>query len=245
MIEDVSQNTIESELFGIQRLKSRIIEQISHEFRSPLTSIIGFASVLEESKHIDEQQRMEYARYIRNEGQRLAKIVSDLMDLDALEQGRATFLFEKHEIHEIVHRTASLLEEYAGNKSITISQELPDDPMIVSCDAERITNALYQFLHNAIRFSKSGGLVILKAETTDPFFVKISIQDNGLGIPARDLPFLFNHFGKLFHPDKETHGTGIGLVLAKYIIDRHSGSITVQSRVGVGSTFTIRIPIQL
>jgi signal transduction histidine kinase len=242
MIEDVSHNTIESALFGIQRLKSRIVTQISHEFRTPLTSIIGFASVLEESEKIDESQRTEYARYIRSEGQRLAKIVNDLINLDALEHGQANFLFGEYEIQSIVHHTSTLIEEYAKGKSISISKNLPDTPIISKCDFEKLSQALYQLLHNAVRFTKSGDSIILKTETNGTV-VSISVQDNGPGIPEKDISSLFKRFGKLYHPGEETHGTGVGLVLAKHIVDQHGGNIIVKSKVGMGSTFIIQIPI--
>jgi two-component system, OmpR family, phosphate regulon sensor histidine kinase PhoR len=239
---DISFNTIESALSGIQRLKSRIVTQISHEFRTPLTSIIGFASVLEENEQINESQRTEYARYIRNEGQRLAKVVNDLINLDALEHGQAHFLFESCEISKIVRHTVALVEEYAGSKSIKIVKELPNDPIILECDSERLIHALYQLLHNAIRFTKSGGEVIIKAEICDAF-INISVQDNGPGIPPKDMPLLFKRFGKLYRPGEETHGTGVGLALAKFIVEQHGGDITIQSQVGEGSTFVIRLPL--
>jgi signal transduction histidine kinase len=242
MTKDVENSSIESTLFGIQRLKSRIVTQISHEFRTPLTSIIGFAAILEEDEQIDEEQRTEYAHYIRNEGLRLAKIVGDLIDLGALEQGRAHLVFEESEIQEIIHRAAALITESALCKSITISKELPNEPIISKCDSDRITNALYQVLHNAVRFTKPGGSVTLKAEATDTQ-ANISVQDDGPGIPVEDIPTLFKRFGKLYRPNEETHGTGVGLALAKHIIDQHGGNIIVQSQVGEGSTFTIQIPI--
>ena len=242
MNRDTENSSIEMNLFGIQRLKSQIVTQISHEFRTPLTSIIGFAAMLEENEQIDERQRTEYAHHIRNEGLRLAKIVCDLIELDALEQGRVHFLYEESEIQKIIYRAILLILGSALSKSITISKNLPNDPIILKCDSDTITNALYQVLHNAVRFTKPGGSVSLKAEAIDKQAI-ISVQDDGPGIPAKDIPFLFERFGKLYRPNEEIHGTGVGLALAKHIIDRHGGDITVQSQVGKGSTFIIRIPI--
>jgi signal transduction histidine kinase len=242
MNRDTENSSIEMDLSGIQRLKSKIVTQISHEFRTPLTSIVGFAALLEDIEHIDDSQRTEYARYIRNEGLRLAKIVNDLINLDALEQGRAHFLFEATEIQNIIHCAAGRATVAAAGKSISIARELPNAPIISKCDSERMTHALYQLLHNAIRFTKPYGSIVLKLESTDKDF-SISVQDNGPGIPAEDIPSLFRRFGKLYRPGEETHGTGVGLALAKHIVDQHGGDITVQSQVGKGSTFIIQIPI--
>ena len=244
MNRDAENSSVEMDLFGIQRLKSRIVTQISHEFRTPLTSIVGFAALLEDDENMDDGQRTEYARYIRHEGLRLAKIVSDLIDLDALEKGRAHFIFDEYEIQRIIHRAVSLLSETASSKSIKVTKELPNDPIISKCDSDKVTNALYQVLHNAIRFTKSGGSISLKLEKTDTN-VSISVQDTGPGIPLEDLPLLFKRFGKLYHPNEETHGTGVGLALAKHIIDRHGGDIIVHSQFGEGSTFTIQIPVNI
>jgi len=244
MNRDAETSTIEMDLFGIQKLKSRIVTQISHEFRTPLTSIIGFAAMLEENKRIDEKQRAECAHFIRNEGLRLAKIVSDLIELDSFEQGRTQFTFEESEIQKIIYRAAALIIGSALSKSITISKDLPENPIISKCDADKLTNALYQVLHNAIRFTKPGGSVTLKAETVD-HKVLISVEDNGPGIPEKDIPSLFKRFGKLYRPNEESHGTGVGLTLAKHIVNQHGGEINVQSQVGEGSTFTIQIPIIL
>jgi signal transduction histidine kinase len=242
MNNDTETNTIEMDLHGIQQLKSRIVTQISHEFRTPLTSIIGFAAMLEENKRIDEKQRAECAHFIRNEGLRLAKIVSDLIELDAIEQGRTQFLFEESEIQKIIYHSAALIIGSALSKSITITRDIPDDPIISKCDSDKLKNALYQILHNAIRFTKPGGSIILKAETTDHKAL-ISVQDDGPGIPGKDIPLLFKRFGKLYRPNEESHGTGVGLTLAKYIVDQHGGEITVKSQVGKGSIFTIQIPV--
>jgi signal transduction histidine kinase len=242
MNRDAENSSIEMDLFGIQRLKSRIVTQISHEFRTPLTSIVGFAALLEDIEHIDDGQRTEYAHYIRNEGLRLTKIVTDLINLDALEQGHAHFLFEDVEIQNIAYCAVGRIAEFAVGKSISISKELPNIPIISKCDSERMIHALYQILHNAIRFTRPGGSIVLKLETTDTH-ISISVKDTGPGIPEEDLPSLFKRFGKLYRPGEETHGTGVGLTLAKHIVDQHNGDITVQSQVGKGSIFTIRIPI--
>jgi two-component system, OmpR family, sensor histidine kinase ResE len=242
MTNSVESLVDESAHFEIQRLKSRIVNQITHEFRTPLTSIIGFAEMLGEDIQIDENQRIEYASYIRNEGLRLTKLVDDLIRLDSLEQGQFNIQFDENEIQGTVRYAIKLVAESALNKFIRISIEMPDEPLLFKFDREKIIQALYQLLHNAVRFTKPGGLMSLKVESTDNH-VAISIHDNGPGILARDIPFLFRRFGKLYRPVEETHGSGVGLAIVKHIVDQHKGDIAVQSQVGEGSTFIVRIPI--
>jgi signal transduction histidine kinase len=232
----------ESAIFGVQRLKSKIVNQISHEFRTPLTSIIGFAELLEDDIQIAEIQRIEYASYIRNEGLRLTKLIDDLIELDALEQGQVDLQFKESEVQQTIRFAVTHIAELAYSKSVNISLDLPDKPVIVKFDPEKITQALYQLLHNAVRFTKPGGLVTLKGEATDKYVV-ISIHDTGPGIPAKDIPLLFKRFGRHYHQEAETHCAGVGLAIVKHIIDQHNGDITIQSRLGEGSTFIVRIPI--
>ncbi len=242
---NIIENTFdESAIFGVQRLKSRIVKQISHEFRTPLTSILGFAEILEEDIPIDEKERAEYAGYIRNEGLRLTKLIDDLIGLDSLEQGQDDLKFKEHELQETALYALMLVADLAHNKFIHISIDFPNKPIIIKYDKEKIVQVLYQLLHNAVRFTKPNSIVNFKIEATDKHVV-ISVKDSGPGISARDIPYLFKRFGKLYRPSEETHCNGIGLVIVKHIIDQHNGDIAVESQLGEGSTFIVRIPIHL
>jgi signal transduction histidine kinase len=119
---------------------------------------------------------------------------------------------------------------------------MQNEPLLLKFDRERMIQVLYQLLHNAVRFTKPGGLMNLKVEATDKH-VAISIHDSGPGISARDIPSLFKRFGKFYRPGEESHGSGVGLSIVKHIVDQHHGDVTVQSQVGEGSTFIVRIPI--
>jgi signal transduction histidine kinase len=242
MINNVDRIYDESAVFGVQRLKSKIVKQISHEFRTPLTSIIGFAEILEDNIQIAEKHRIEYASYIRNEGMRLTKLIDDLVELDSLEQGQINLQFKEYEIQDTIRYATTFIAEPAYNKLIHISLDFPEKPIIIKFNREKIIQVLYQLLHNAVRYTKPSGLINLKAETTGKHVV-ISIRDNGPGIPEDDIPSLFKRFGKQYHQGEETHCTGVGLAIAKHIVDQHNGDITVQSKMGEGSTFVVRLPI--
>jgi two-component system, OmpR family, phosphate regulon sensor histidine kinase PhoR len=232
----------ESALYGIHRLKSQIVKQISHEFRTPLTSIIGFAEILEDDSHIAEDQRIEFASYIRNEGLRLTKLIDDLVGLDCLEHGQADIELKDQEIQGTVRQAVTRIAEFAYSKFIRVSLHVPNEPVIIKFDREKIVEVLYQLLHNSVRFTKPGGLVNLKVEETDKH-VLISLHDGGPGIPSEDIPFLFKRFGKHYRHGREAHCTGVGLAIVKQIVDQHNGDIAVQSQIGEGSTFIVRLPI--
>ena len=243
MINSFDKAYDESAIFVVQRLKSNIVKQISHEFCTPLTSIIGFAEILGDDIRIAENQRIEYASYIRNEGMRLTKLIDDLIELDSLEQGHVDLHLNDYEIQETIRYAVTLIAELAYSKGINISLDLPDKLIVIKFNRDKIIEVLYQLLHNAVRFTKPGGLVNLKVEATDEHVV-ISISDSGPGIPAKDIPSIFKRFGKHYRQGEEMHCTGVGLAIVKHIVDQHDGDITVQSEVGNGSTFIVRIPIR-
>jgi signal transduction histidine kinase len=232
----------ESTPFGIQRLKSQIVKQISHEFRTPLTSILGFAEILEEDIRIDEKDRAEYAGYIRNEGLRLTKLIDDLIGLDSLEQGQDNLQVREYEAQETALYALMLVAESAHRKFIHVSIEFQNEPIVIKFDREKIVQVLYQLLHNAVRYTKPDGFINFKVEVSDKHVI-FSIQDSGPGISARDIPYLFKRFGKLYRSSEDTQGCGVGLAIVKHIVDQHNGVIDVESQIGEGSTFTVRIPI--
>jgi len=238
----VGNQTDDSILFGVPRLKTRVIEQISHEFRTPLTSIIGFAEILKDELPINEHQRMEYAHYIQSEGLRLTKLIDDLIELDALEDGLADLDPQETDVHHLIAHAISLVSETAYNKFVTLSSDVPAEFLVVKLDCEKVVHILFQLLHNAVRYTPSGGCVQItcKAAEREIFF---SVHDNGPGIHGRDIPLLFKRFGKLYRKEEGGHGGGIGLAIVKHLIDQLHGDITVQSRIGEGSTFTVRLPL--
>ena len=122
----------ESAMFGLQRIKSKIVEQISHEFRTPLTSIIGFAEILKDEIPVNEQQRIEYASYIQREGLRLTKLIDDLIELDALEEGQSGLHLREWDIQQTIKYAVSLISEIAYGKFITISFDLPEEPLLLN-----------------------------------------------------------------------------------------------------------------
>jgi len=142
MTEDIENSYIESALLRIQRLKSRVVTQISHEFRTPLTSIIGLAEMLQDTSRMNDNERVEYAQYIQKEGLRLAKLVDDLLQLDALEHGRIQFHLHESVLQEIVCNAIARVTDFAISKSITISKKFPVKPLKVKLDYERMIQSL-------------------------------------------------------------------------------------------------------
>jgi two-component system, OmpR family, phosphate regulon sensor histidine kinase PhoR len=225
-----------------QKLHSNAYSQLSHEFRTPLTSIIGFAEMLEDSKEIDSKTRTEYAQFIRKEGLRLAKIVEDIVTLNALKQGNMHFNMTENCVQDIFNQIYPRIETYAESKSITFSLDIPVEPISLNCDDGKLSFALYQLLYQAVKFTKSNKTISILI-TTIRNNLYISLSSEGNSILIRDIPHVLKELEKMTATGDETHYSGTELTLAQYIIEQHGGKIIVENPAGKGLNFFIKLPI--
>jgi signal transduction histidine kinase len=239
--KDIESAYIESTLLEIQELKRNLVTQIAHNFRTPLTSVIGFAEMLLDDRPLTDEQRVEYARFIQYEGIRLSKLIDDVLELSALESGEAHLNVRDCVLQEVVSTAIGRVSDFALGRFVTVRRSYTSLPIVVRLDREKITQAIYQLLHNAIRFTQPNDEVAVTLKVDDDS-VEISIQDGGPGIPDDDIPTLFERVNKVFKPEQNPRGTGVGLAIVKNILDLHKGDIRVQSKQGKGSLFTLRIP---
>lgn len=232
---------IESTLLGIQELKNNLVTQIAHNFRTPLTSVIGFAEMLLDDRPLTEEQRIEYARFIQYEGIRLSKLIDDVLALSSLERGDFQLKMCNHVLQEVVAEAITSVSEFARGRFVSINTRFANLPITVRLDREKIVQATYQLLHNAVRFtgSKDNVLVTIKEVGTS---AEIAVQDGGPGIPEQEINYLLQANSAVYQPGQNFRGTGIGLAIVKYIVDLHGGRIEAQSTLGEGSLFTLRIP---
>ncbi len=240
--KDAEIDYIESTLLGIQELKHNLVTQIAHNFRTPLSSVIGFAEMLLEDRPLTDEQRIEYARFIQYEGIRLSKLIDDLIELSALERGSACLRMNDCVVQNIINEAITRIAEFARVRYVTVKTEFPREPISAHCDGEKINQAMYQLLHNAVRLTKPHGEVLVKADVSDGL-AKIDVQDGGPGILENEIPTLFERFGRKYSAEQDPHGSGVGLAIVKHIIDLHGGRIGVESSSGKGSTFTVQMPM--
>ncbi len=240
--KNVEVDYIESTLVGIQELKNRLVTQIAHNFRTPLSSVIGFAQMLVDDRPLTDEQRVEYARFIHYESIRLSKLIDDLIELSALEQGTSSVRMCDNDLQTIIVRAAERIAVFARGRFVNVKTELPAKPTVLYCDGEKLVQALYQLLHNAVRLTKSNGEVVIRVEQTERM-TEISVRDGGPGILEIEIPTLNERFGSPYKPEQDPHGFGVGLAIVKHIIDSHGGSISAANNSGEGSTVTLRLPI--
>jgi signal transduction histidine kinase len=227
------------ELAELERLKSDFIAISSHELRTPLGLILGHATFLRELAGNQFSDQLD--TIIRN-ATRLKEIVESLSDVDNLQNGSARVRGNKVSMTKIVEDVATSFRAEADHRNIILRTECGDQPNYIHADQGKITIALSNLVKNAIQFTESGGHVTVQV-SEDTGYVKVTVVDNGIGIPARDLPHIFERFYQVeTHLTRRYGGMGLGLSVAKAMIELHGGRIWAES-FGRGSTFTFLLPM--
>lgn len=235
----------------LNELKSEFVSNVSHELRTPLASIMGFAQTLLRDQNITPETARKFLNIILQDGQRLSRLVEDLLDLSRIESGKVELIKSSVNLNDIVEYVLHITSAEAASKGIRVECVLPKQPAIALLDRDRITQVLVNLLDNAVKFTPeqgtvSIGLLLPKSgkSALKPLFMRITIADTGVGIPEHEMSRLFEKFYRVSQKGKEIRGTGLGLAIAKQIVDLHNGEITVQSEVGKGSIFTIALPVE-
>lgn len=222
-------------------MKNDFVSSVSHEFRTPLASIIGFAQTLLRDKNLPEQLREKFTRIIHDDGKRLARIVEDLLDIARIESGKTALNKKINNIADIVREAIATAQYDAEKNNTRIVPRLQIDNVMVFCDRDKIIQVLLNLLTNACKFSQPSSYIILKVDENETHVI-LSVADNGVGIHPEDIPHIFEKFYRVKQPGREIRGTGLGLPIAKNLIELHYGTISVKSTLGVGSEFTFTIP---
>jgi PAS domain S-box-containing protein len=224
----------------LNSMKSEFVSNISHELRTPLASIVGFSETIASDPNMPLEMRNEFNLIILNEGKRLAKLINDVLDLSRMETGRIAINKSKVNIGKLIHRMVNNNKPLLESKGLILSLEIPSEEIIIEVDEERLLQALDSIIDNSIKFTEKGGRikVILNNLYRE---VEIVISDTGMGIPAKDLPYLFQKFFRVNRPDSDIPGAGMGLVFVKQIVDLHQGLINIQSEPNKGTTVLIKL----
>ncbi|MDK1028533.1 MAG: GAF domain-containing sensor histidine kinase [Anaerolineae bacterium] len=226
---------------GLDRLKRNFIAIISHELRTPLGLILGHATVLKEVVSDEHNEALE--TIIRN-SVRLKEIIESLSSIDNIESGLSRIRQRSISVPQLIDEVIVAFKDLAVKKSITLKADIPDRDLYVEADADKITIAIGNLIRNAITFTDEGGQVIVRAESVTGN-VKVSVTDNGVGIPIDDLPLVFERFFQVeSHLTRSHAGLGLGLSVAKSMIELHGGKIWVESVEKEGSTINFLLPIK-
>ncbi|HAC16190.1 MAG TPA: hypothetical protein DCE78_09660 [Bacteroidetes bacterium] len=230
----------------MNRLKSVFLSNISHELRTPLTGILGFASILE--TELDGEQ-LDMAQSITKSGNRLLETMESVMDLALMESNKIDVEFSDVVVSDVVQQIVRMLTGVAFEKNLRIKVIARNEPKSVETDRRLLAQVLHNIVSNAIKFTEKGGVQITIDQTVEQYggdrhsFVLIHIKDTGIGINEDFIPYIFDEFKQESTGNtRKYEGTGLGLSIAKRMITLLNGDITVQSKPGHGTTFTIKLP---
>ena len=225
--------------------KSQFLANMSHELRTPLNAILGFSELLidDVSGRIDSKTRLKFLNQINSSGQHLLSLISDILDLAKVEAGRIELHLAKTAVAEAIDVVVRTVEALAAKKNITIVSE-PGRDLYLTADPGKLKQMLLNLVSNGLKFTPTGGQVTIAAHR-DGSIVEISVSDTGIGISEADLQLIFKEFKQLDQGlDRHQEGTGLGLALTKRFAELHGGTVSVKSLKGIGSTFTLRLPVE-
>lgn len=232
--------------------KSRFIANMSHELRTPLNSILGFSEILMEKTFGELTENQE--RYLKNihfSGEHLLELVNNVLDIAKIEAGRYEMSYETFSMADIVTDILNVMRPMAEKKAIELTLDARDSSGSVTADRVKLKQVLYNLVSNAIKFTPDGGKVSVAVEceagsgnTENQGSIRFSVSDTGIGIGSEDIERIFDEFEQADTTFSRRYGgAGLGLTLTRKLVELHGGTITVQSKLGEGSSFSVSIPL--
>lgn len=245
IIEDVTESR------RIERMQRDFLANISHELRTPLTSVSLLAETLEDVIDTDPDKAQEFVEKIEKELHYLTGMVSELLELSRMEAGQLSIAIEPIEVGLLVHEVHARMFPQAQRHRVNLSTEVSQKHTLVAADSKLIIRVLVNLVHNAIKFTPSGGSITLgSAPLPQQHMQRFFVRDTGVGIRPEDLSRVFERFYKTSRSrSKEDFvgpgggGTGLGLAIARQVVEAHGGRITAESVAGQGSTFSFTLPV--
>ena len=240
-----------SELRRLERVRRDFIANISHELRTPLASVRLLAETLEDAIDTDREKAQMFLEKIETEVQHLTVLVSELLELSRIESGQVPMLLESVKAEQLVREVMARMLAQAQRHRVDLRTDIKHGETAVEADSKQIVRVLVNLVHNAIKFTSSGGTVTIGTDQeqdgkTQRFFVR----DTGIGIRPEELPRIFERFYKADRARSKTDfigpgggGSGLGLAIARHVVEAHGGRIIAESTPGQGSTFTLTLPV--
>ncbi|GAA3391506.1 PAS domain-containing sensor histidine kinase [Cryptosporangium minutisporangium] len=229
-------------LSALVAAKNEFVASVSHELRSPLTSVVTFSNLLAQPDwgELDDEQR-QFIEVIQRNADRLLRLIEDLLLLSRLEARTLQFVPSRVILPDLVRAAVAERAPIAQAADITLKAEVSGDS-VMSCDELRVNQVLGNLIGNALKFTPPGGLVTVRCHPAADGW-RLSVTDSGIGIPAEDLDRIFEAFHRASNVEKHSHpGTGLGLVISKAIVERHGGLMEITSELGRGTTVTVWLP---
>jgi signal transduction histidine kinase len=235
-------NQMSKQVKHSQQMLRDFVADVSHELRSPLTSIKGFAQAIVDGTAKGKENQLKAATVIEDESKRMMRLVEELLEFSRLESGQVKMVKEPVDLKELLQQCHEIFSMHAEEKGIKLKTEIEPLPPVIG-DIDRLEQVFSNLLDNALKHTPSGGDVTIIARHTDTNFAEISITDTGPGIPAEQMRHVFERFYRA-DPNAGKAGAGLGLAIARQIVLAHGGDIIAKSKLGKGTEFVVRLPVQ-
>lgn len=230
-----------TEMIKLEQMRKDFVANVSHELKTPITSIKGFSETLLDGAMKDEKTLSHFLSIILKESDRLESLIHDLLELSKLEKQDFQLVAETCDIKEIINDVAYILSHRAEEKGIELALNLPEHQVEVEGDPHRLKQVFINLINNAIAYTSENGTVTVTLKS-DKQKVVAQVADTGIGIKKEHIPRIFERFYRVDRArSRNSGGTGLGLAIVKHIIEIHGGTIDVESEIGIGTTFTIEL----
>jgi len=226
-------------------MRAEFVANVSHELRTPLSTIVGFVETLRGPAKGDAKARENFLALMDEQGRRMTRLVEDLLSLSQIQANEHTRPTGTVRVQEVLPAVARVLEPEAGRKNMKIAIDAAPDLPAVTGDSDQLMQVFQNLMHNAVKYGRDGTRVSVVARDEGQGALAVAVNDRGDGIPEQHIPRLTERFYRVDKArSRALGGTGLGLAIVKHILNRHQGRLTIESEVGVGSTFTVRLPIR-
>lgn len=227
----------------LDQMKSEFLNTVSHELRTPLTAIKAFAEILLDNEGEDQETQVEFLGIINKEADRLTRLINNLLDLSRIEAGRMNWHFEPSDLEELCNNAFATLKPAADKKEVIYKAEHLGGTLPVHCDFDKMQQVFTNLIGNALKFTPSGGSVTISSRRVGDK-AEVVVSDSGMGIAPEFHAKIFEKFGQVDTSEtREIKGSGLGLPIARSIVEAHKGTLTVDSEAGKGSRFIVRLPL--
>lgn len=232
------------ELKGVDKLRKELVGNVSHDLRTPIAAIQGYAeTLLMKDATLAEVEKREYLGTIMKSADRLKLLVDDLFTLSKLEAGQVKLDLEPLSLGELVHDVVNKLRLLAKEKNVSINIVMAKDLPIVEVDVKKIDRVIQNLVHNAIKYCRQGDRITIELDGGAPGTVDVRITDTGVGIPPSDLPHIFDRYF-MGQRSAAADGSGLGLAIVKRIVELHGSTVRAKSRVNEGAQFSFSLPVR-
>jgi signal transduction histidine kinase len=237
-------NDLNVELNNYRENRSELLANISHELRTPISYLKGYAQLIREHQYRNKDELESFSMIIEQESERLSKLIQDLFELSKMEEGRINLFFQMVDIENLIEEAIRKVRVKAFEKNLDLQLDIKDELPSIYSDGSRIEQVLLNLLENAINYTEAGSVMVKAKKQNDSILIKV--KDTGIGIPEEDLPFIFERFHRVEKSrSREMGGTGLGLAIVAGLVNLLQGNIQVNSKHGEGTEFCIRFPLRI